>query len=47
MPAIVPLARLMISAIIVQQKYEDAAGRVAKASKAIRGEDNEALGITL
>jgi gas vesicle protein len=32
---------------IVQQKYEDAAGRVAKASKAIRGEDNEALGNAL
>jgi hypothetical protein len=28
----------------VQQKYEDAAGRVAKASRAIRGEDNPALG---
>jgi hypothetical protein len=28
----------------VQQKYEDAAGRVAKASRAIRGEDKPALG---
>jgi hypothetical protein len=28
----------------VQQKYEDAADRVARASKAIRGEDNPALG---
>jgi len=28
----------------VQQKYEDAADRVAKASRAIRGEDNPALG---
>jgi len=28
----------------VQQKYEDAADRVAKASRVIRGEDNPALG---
>jgi hypothetical protein len=28
----------------VQHKYEDAADRVAKASRAIRGEDNPALG---
>jgi hypothetical protein len=28
----------------VQHKYEDAAERVAKASRAIRGEDNPALG---
>ena|ERR1700724_444388 len=32
---------------VVQQKYEDAAGRVAKASRAIRGEDNQALGNAL
>jgi gas vesicle protein len=32
---------------VVQQKYEDAADRVAKASRAIRGEDNEALGNAL
>jgi hypothetical protein len=31
----------------VQQKYEDAADRVAKASRAIRGEDNHALGNAL
>ena len=31
----------------VQQKYEDAAERVAKASRAIRGEDNHALGNAL
>jgi len=29
---------------VVQQKYEDAADRVAKASRAIRGEDNHVLG---
>jgi hypothetical protein len=29
---------------VVQHKYEDAAERVAKASGAIRGEDNHALG---
>ncbi len=28
----------------VQQKYEDAAARVVRASRAIRGEDNPALG---
>jgi len=28
---------------VVQQKYEDAADRVAKASRAIRGKDNHAL----
>jgi hypothetical protein len=28
----------------VQQKYEDAADRIAKASRTIRGEDNPALG---
>jgi hypothetical protein len=32
---------------VVQQKYEDAADRVAKASRAIRGEDNHALGNAL
>ncbi len=32
---------------VVQQKYEDAAGRVAKASRAIRGEDNQTLGNAL
>jgi hypothetical protein len=32
---------------VVQQKYKDAAGRVAKASRAIRGEDNQALGNAL
>jgi ElaB/YqjD/DUF883 family membrane-anchored ribosome-binding protein len=31
----------------VQQKYEDAADRVAKASRAIRGEDNHVLGNAL
>jgi gas vesicle protein len=31
----------------VQQKYEDAADRVAKASRAIRGEDSHALGNAL
>ena len=31
----------------VRQKYEDAADRVAKASRAIRGEDNHALGNAL
>jgi gas vesicle protein len=31
----------------VQQKYEGAADRVAKASRAIRGEDNHSLGNTL
>jgi hypothetical protein len=36
--------RLMISATSVQQKYEDAAERFAKASRAIRGEDNPGLG---
>jgi hypothetical protein len=29
---------------VVRQKYEDAADRVAKASRAIRGEDNHSLG---
>src|ERR1022692_187139 len=32
---------------VVQQKYEDAADRVAKASRAIRGEDNQVLGNAL
>jgi gas vesicle protein len=32
---------------VVQQKYEDAADRVAKASRAIRGEDDEVLGNAL
>jgi len=32
---------------VVQQKYEDAADRVAKASRAIRGEDNHVLGNAL
>ena len=31
----------------VQQKYEDATGRVAKASRAIRGEDSHAFGNAL
>jgi hypothetical protein len=32
---------------VVQHNYEDAAERVAKASRAIRGEDNQALGNAL
>jgi hypothetical protein len=32
---------------VVQQKYEDAAERVARASRAIRGQDNQALGNAL
>jgi hypothetical protein len=32
---------------VVQHKYEDAADRVAKASRAIRGEDNHSLGNAL
>jgi gas vesicle protein len=32
---------------VVQQKYEDAAERVAKASKAIRGQDHHVLGNAL
>ena len=31
----------------VQQRYEDAADRVAKASRAIRGQDNQSLGNAL
>jgi len=37
-------SRIDDSRDVVQQKYEDAADRVAKASRAIRGEDNPALG---
>src|ERR1700731_4958591 len=47
MCATVRLARLTISAMFSKHKYEDAAGRVAKASRAIRGEDNQALGNAL
>jgi|SRR5271165_2039758 len=32
---------------VVEQKYEDAAVRVAKASRALRGEDNHVLGNAL
>ena|ERR1022692_894083 len=32
---------------VVQHKYEDAADRVARASRAIRGQDNQALGNAL
>ena len=32
---------------VFQHKYEDAAERVAKAARAIRGEDNHALGNAL
>jgi len=32
---------------VAQQKYEDAADRVARASRAILGEDNHTLGNTL
>ena len=41
------LAGLMIFRDAVQQKYEDAADRVAKASRAIRGEDAHVLGNAL
>jgi hypothetical protein len=32
---------------VVQHKYDDAANRVARASRAIRGQDNQALGNAL